>query len=275
LPIIAGILYAILTWPVLRWLWYEWWNNDYYGHGPLLLVVSALLLWRLTITKEPSTAAEQHTGTFDRYGVVLLAAAMLMYLWAFSNSALYLAALAAPIVLAGLIWTLGSWRLLRRLIFPILLLMLAVPLPFIERATLPLAMWTGVCSGGMLNWLGSDVVITGAAVTLPNTTLSIGAQCSGINSIISLLAVTIVAAYLFEGPLWGRLLLVAAAVPLAMLGNVLRVASLIVVAQQFGVDAAFDFYHTYSGIFFFGAVLVLLIPLMNLCQCKTLRPEFS
>lgn len=45
----------------------------------------------------------------------------------------------------------------------------------------------------------------------------------------------------------GKVVLVAMSVPLALLGNILRVANLIVVARFLGVDAAFTFYHDFSG----------------------------
>jgi exosortase/archaeosortase family protein len=66
---------------------------------------------------------------------------------------------------------------------------------------------------------------------------------------------------------------VAMAIPLAMLGNILRVASLLFVADSFGADAAFIFYHNYSGPAFFVVSLGLMLPLSRAFQCSTLRSE--
>ncbi|MBV7328833.1 exosortase/archaeosortase family protein [Chloroflexi bacterium TSY] len=148
-----------------------------------------------------------------------------------------------------------------------------IPLPFIDYATLPLALFTGICSSGLVRLLGLDVTIVGNAVTLPNADLVIGAQCSGINSMITLIALTTLAAYLFHGPWWGRILLVFCAIPLALLGNILRVSSLLFVARSYGVEVGFSFYHDYSGGVFFVVALVLLYPLAKLLQCRTLRSE--
>ena len=79
------------------------------------------------------------------------------------------------------------------------------------------------------------------------------------------------AAYLLDGPLWGRLALIGLAVPLAMLGNILRVASLLFVARIYSVEAAFLFYHDYSGLVFFVLILLLMAPLTRLLQARTLR----
>ncbi|MBK8048652.1 MAG: archaeosortase/exosortase family protein [Anaerolineales bacterium] len=110
-------------------------------------------------------------------------------------------------------------------------------------------MFTGVCAGGLVQVLGLDVLIVGNAVSLPNADLVIGAQCSGVNSLIALVALTVLVAYLFNGPTWSKIVLVLLAIPLAILGNILRVATLLYVARAWGADAAFTYYHDYSGIF--------------------------
>jgi exosortase len=266
IPLLSLALLALLTWPVWRWLWGEWWSNEYYSHGLLIIPLSAYLAWR----RWPPPAAR---GGGDSRGLALTAGGMGLFLFFITHKATYLAAFAMIVMLAGLVWTFGGLELLKRLAFPLGFLGLMVPLPFVERATLPLALWTGDCSGGLAGWLGLDVTITGAAITLPNTTLVIGAQCSGVNSIISLFTLTTLAAYALRGPLWGRLALMALAIPLAMLGNVLRVANLLFVAHYLGAEAAFRFYHDYSGPIFFVIALLLLIPLTRLLGCKTPRFE--
>jgi len=258
------ILLSLLTWPVWRWLWGEWWSNSYYSHGILILPVSAYLAWRRW---------RGETWQGDNRGLALTALGEGLFLFFVANKTYYLAAFAMLVALAGLVWTFGGLQLLRQLAFPLLFLGLMIPLPVVERATLPLALWTSACSGWLVRQLGLDATIVGTAVTLPNADLVIGAQCSGIQSLISLLSVTALFTYAVRGPGWGRLALLAAAIPLAMLSNILRVSSLIGVARYLGTDAAFSFYHDYSGPLFFLAALLLMVPLARLFQCKTLRFE--
>ncbi len=54
-----------------------------------------------------------------------------------------------------------------------------------------------------------------------------------------------------QGPWWGKLLLALSSIPIAILGNVIRVASLLGVANVWGADVGFKYYHDYSGIVFF------------------------
>lgn len=268
LPVVATLLFVALTWPIWRWLWGEWMGNEYYSHGVLILPVALFLAFqRLRLDKQGRQDPPQgHT-----IGIVLLGAALVAFIWFLNQKAYYLAAFAMIAMAGGLVWALGGTALLRKLLFPIGYLLLMIPLPFIDRITLPLALFTGVCAGGLVRLLGLDVNIIGNAVQLPNADLVIGAQCSGINSLIALTALMTLAAYVLNGPLWGRLALVLLSIPLAMLGNILRVASLLFVARSMGAQAAFVFYHDYSGLLFFLLVFLLMFPLTRLLQAHTLR----
>lgn len=265
---IVGVFFALLTWTVWRWLWGEWMGNNYYSHGVLIVPVALYLAWR-RIQLDRNWQWQRMTG--DNRGLLLLVVSLLLYLYFLNDRAFYLAAFAMIGLLIGLIWLFAGLPLLRKCFFPLGYLLLMVPLPFIERVTFPLALFTGVCSGALVRFLGMDITIVGNAITLPNANLVIGAQCSGVNSMIALTALNTLVAYVLVGPWWGRLTLVVAALPLAMLGNILRVANLLWIARWWGADAAFRFYHDYSGIVFFVIVLLLLIPLARLLQCKTLR----
>lgn len=260
--------FFLLTWPVWQWLWGEWMGNDYYSHGLLIPPVSLFLIVQ-RFRKDDALPWPPAGGS--NLGLLLLIPSLLLYLYFLNGKAYYLAAFAMIGMIGGIIWTLAGTETIRKLAFPVAYLVFMVPVPFIERSTLPLAMFTGVCSTGLVGLLGLEMTVVGNSVTLPNADLIIGAQCSGINSLIALLALTTLAAYLFDGPWWGRIGLVALSIPLAMLGNILRVASLILVAAWQGADAAFIFYHDYSGPVFFVLMLLLLIPLSRLMQVRTLR----
>jgi len=267
-PGLIIVAFALLTWPVWRWLWGEWMGNDYYSHGVLIVPVAVYLAWRrLQIHRHGSWA----TMSGDNVGLFVVAGSLAAYLYFLNGKAYYLAAFAMIGLLVGLVWVWAGRRVVGLLAFPLGYLTLMAPLPFIERATLPLAMFTGVCSGALVRFLGLDITIIGNAITLPNADLVIGAQCSGINSMITLTSLNALVAYVLAGPLWGRLAVVLLAIPLAVAGNILRVANLLFVARAWGAEAAFQFYHTYSGLLFFLLALLLLIPLTKLLQCKTLR----
>lgn len=245
-------------------------GNDYYSHGILIVPVSLFLAFQ-RFRHDPGLSWQRISGS--SLGLVLVAVSLAAYLFLLGNKAYYAAAFAVIGLIAGLVWTLAGITVLRKLAFPIVFLAFMIPLPIVERVTYPLALFTGVCSTGIAQFLGLELNVVGNAVSLPDTDLVIGAQCSGINSMISLTALAALAAYLLAGPLTGRLALVVMAIPLAMLGNILRVASLLFIADAFGSDAAFAFYHNYSGPAFFMVSLGLMLPLSRALRCSALRSE--
>ncbi len=271
LPLASILVFGLLTWPVWRWLWQEWMGNQYYSHGILIPLVTAYLIFQRWRNDEGFVW--QQSKAASRSGLLALAIFVILYLIALNGKAFYIAAFMMTGMIASLVWTFGGTDALRRLIFPLGYLILMIPLPFVESSTLPLAMFTGVCSGGLVQFLGLDVQIVGNSVTLPNADLVIGAQCSGINSLIALTALTALAAYILKGPLWGKFLIVLLAIPLAMFTNILRVSSLLFIARQYGADAGFTFYHDYSGPIFFIMAMALLYPLAKLLRFNELRMD--
>ena len=161
LPLIAALLFGILTWPVWRWLWSEWMANDYYSHGILIVPVSFFLVVQ-RFRNDDQLSYDPNRRSL--YGLLVLAVALLLYLYFLQNRALYLAAIAMIAMLAGLVWAIAGGAVLRKLAFPIGFLVLMVPLPQIDRVTLPLAMFTGVCSGTLVQFLGLDVTIVGLSL---------------------------------------------------------------------------------------------------------------
>ncbi|MBC8450210.1 MAG: exosortase/archaeosortase family protein, partial [Chloroflexi bacterium] len=203
---LVGVLLLALAFPTLRWLINQWLTNDYYSHGWLVLPVSGFLAWRQWPKGEREPA---------NVGLIPLGVGLAGYLLALLNKAYFLAGLALIVLLAGLVWFFLGTRALRRLAFPIGFLVFMVPLPFVERASLPLQLLTGSCSTAVARVVGVDATVRGAQVTLPNVDLVVGAQCSGLRSIVALFTLVAIFVYVLQGPWWGRLLLVLSAIPVA------------------------------------------------------------
>ena len=178
-------------------------------------------------------------------------------------------------MIAGLVWTFAGFPILRQLAFPIGFMILMVPLPFVDRATLPLALITGAVLGhtGHTGWVSTSL-FRGRQVTLPNANLVIGAQCSGINSVMALLALTALVAYAVKGTWTSRLLLIVGGrYPWQCWATSCGWRACCFVAHSWGTEAGFRFYHDYSGFVTFLLALLLIIPLARLLQCRTLRFE--
>ena len=206
-------------------------------------------------------------------GLIPLALGLGLYLTALSARAYFVASLAMILLIAGLVWFLLGTAALRRLWFPIAFLLFAVPLPFVEPLSVPMAQFTGGIAAGVVSLFGMPITVNGAQVTLPNASLVVGAQCSGLRSIVTLLTLVALVVFLVEGSWQAKTLLALSSIPIAIIGNVLRIASLFVVGNAWGVDAAFTYYHDYSGIVFFLSALGMLLLFSWVLGCREIRED--
>jgi exosortase len=140
--------------------------------------------------------------------------------------------------LTGLVWG-RSW--LQASFFPMFLFVFCIPLSAVsEIVTFPLRILVSKISVFIsATFLGIPVIRDGVQVFSPTGGFryEVAAACSGIRSLISLLALTLIYGFLsFRSP-WRKLLMVASCVPLAILGNVLRLTTVILVGEAFGQQA--------------------------------------
>ena len=266
---VIGLLLLALFYPTLRWLAGEWLGNDYYSHGPLVPVVSAFVAWRLW--RRWST--DQRRLAPGNAGLVLGLAGLLVYLYALVQRAYFVASLAMVAILAALVWALLGAATLRRMAFPLLFLLFMIPLPFVEPLSVPMAQITGAISAAVVKLSGVPIVVNGAQVTLPNAQLVVGAQCSGLRSIVTLFTLVGIVVFILHGPWPSKALLALSSIFIAAFGNVLRVTSLLGVAHVWGADAGFKYYHDYSGIVFFLSALALLLLFSRLLGCREIRED--
>ena len=267
--VLIGTLLLALFYPTLKWLFGEWLGNDYYSHGPLVPLISAFLAWRLWV-KWP---AEQRRIKPATIGLLPLSIGLIAYLYALLQRAYFVASLAMIVIIAGLVWYLLGTAALRRFAFPIGFLLFMVPLPFVEPLSVPLAQATGAVSAAIVRMFGVPITVNGAQISLPNAELVVGAQCSGLRSIVTLMTLVALVVFLVEGPWWKKLLLALSSIIIAAFGNIMRVASLLVVANTWGADAAFKYYHDYSGMVFFLSALALLLLFSWVLGCREIRDD--
>jgi exosortase len=143
--------------------------------------------------------------------------------------------------LTGLVWG-RAW--LRSTFFPYLLFAFCFPLGTLaDRITFPLRMLVSKISVGVADVMGIEVVRVGTQIMgVDGFNYDVAPACSGIRSLMALLALTTIFSFLTLRTTWKRALMILMALPLAVVGNVARVTGVIIVAQAFGQDAGTRFH---------------------------------
>jgi exosortase len=167
-------------------------------------------------------------------GLLILTAALMLHVagYAVQQPYLCIAALFAGIYgLTGLAWG-RAW--LRNSLFPFFLFMFSVPLGQRgESVTFPLRQLVSWLSEKTAHVLGIDVIRVGTQLfdSTGSYGFDVAAPCSGMRSLIAIfLLATIYGFFVFRSP-WKRLLLIALALPFAVLGNLARMMLIIGAAE--------------------------------------------
>jgi exosortase len=176
-------------------------------------------------------------------------------------------------LLVGILLFLEGWPRLRHWLFPLLFLAFMVPLPFVDLASPWLESFTAESATTLARLVGIAATHQGGEIALPNTTIVVGAPCSGLRSLVTMITVGVAWVYLVEGRLTAKAVMLAAVVPLVALSNVLRVTILLVVAVVLGEEAALTYYHDWSSPILFLMALGLLLVLGKSLGCSRIRDD--
>lgn len=265
--IIAGLV-ALLAYPTLVWLVKSWLSNPYYTHGFLVPPIAALLAWR----QWRHLKAEPHEGE-TWIGVLIAVASLAVVVWAMRWQNYAVAAFALVILIIGILLYLEGWPRLRHWLFPLLFLAFMVPLPFIDLASPWFESFTAQAATSLARFVGIDAVQQGGEITLPNTTVVVGAPCSGLRSLVTLVTVAVGWIYLVKGRLAAKAVMLAAVVHLVAFSNVLRVTILLAIAQLVSPEVALSYYHDWSSPILFMMALGLLLVLGKVLGCSQIRDD--
>ena len=266
--VLIAVLLALLAYPALVWLVRSWLNNPYYTHGFLIPPIAALLAWRQWryLRDEPQDG-------YNWVGLAVTIVSLAVIVWAMRWQNYFVSALALVALLAGLILFLEGWPRFKHWLFPILFLAFMVPLPFVDLASPWLESFTAGSATSLARLVGIDAVQQGGEITLPGTTLIVGAPCSGLRSLVTMVTVGVAWIYLVQGRPVAKAVMLLAIVPLVALSNVLRITLLLVVAELFGEEAALTYYHDWSSPILFLMALGLLLVLGKLLGCSQVRED--
>lgn len=272
LLLIAGALVFVYA-TVGGQLGREWWHDENYSHGLLVPFIAGYLLWDERFNLQHKTAQP----SFYLGGALVLAALAMLWLGV-AGAELYLQRLSLVVMLAGVAVYFWGATILRWVALPLFLLWLALPLPalILNRIAFPLQLFASRCALDAMQLLEIPVLRQGNVIellprgALTTKKLEVAEACSGIRSLMALVMLATVWAYLsrpgrnqpppsddgkndgWRGVLrsfdfWRGVFLVATAVPIAIVTNALRVSGTGVLAHFYGLRMAEGFFHTFSG----------------------------
>jgi len=276
----AALVFTYAT--VLIKLGHDWWTDENYSHGLLIPFIIGFIVWS---QRERLRQTDSRPAT--RAGIAAVAIS-LFALWAGTAGAeLYLQRTSLALMLAGIALYFGGTRALKVLIVPLILLLLAIPIPAIifNKIAFPLQLFASRCAVWAMSVFDIPVLRQGNVIELmplgarETKKLEVVEACSGIRSLMTLVTLAVVFAYFTHPPtgktsvssgaakllqkvksfgFWRSTVIVASAVPIAILTNAGRVSGTGILARYYGTRVADGFFHTFSGWVIYVVAFLLL-----------------
>jgi exosortase len=267
--VIAGLV-AGLYGPLLIQMIVQWWQDPDYSHGFVVPLFVGYVLYQRRhqlrqVPLEPSNL-----------GLPVMLGAIGLLLAGSLGAELFVARFSLLFLIGGMLLFFAGWKMLRAVAFPLAFLALMIPLPAIiyNQVTFPLQLLASRVSSSGLELVGVPVLREGNVLVLPNYSLEVVEACSGIRSLMSLIALAVAYGYFVEKRNWVRITLVVLMVPIAVASNAMRVMGAGVLTYWFGPRAAEGYFHLFQGwLIFVSAVACMLLVHWLLSHLTPLRRE--
>ncbi len=248
------------TQSVFTWLESAWNGETDYEHGILFpFVIAGLVIYQLKNLRKAA-------GYGSYWGLAAIFVGALLYAISYRTFQPRIAAGALPFLLWGGCYFLWGWRVAKILAFPFFFFWLAVPLPSFQQATTHLQLLATSLAHHGSSLFGVDTRVVGTTI-LPVTgdwkPLDIATGCSGIRSLMALLMISSAWAYVAKIKTWQKVVLFSSALPLAIIGNALRVTSIFVIAEYGDAEWAAGTWHDWSGLLLFYPFSLLLLLILH------------
>jgi len=254
--LLFGALFLLIFWPTFVWMAQRFDAADsFYSHGWLIPFATGWLVWQ-----RRNRLPTQRLGSF--WGLALLIPSLVVHTLATWWRLHFVSGFAMLGVVWGLVWTLWGAQMLWQLRFPLLFLLFMVPLPGILLIFISFKMklFAAMLATHVVSWVGIPAQQAGSTIHVPGVSVIVDDACSGLRSLISLIALSILWTSLMGSGSrwWHKLTMVAASIPVALAANMVRIVVLLLLSAIYGPHIAEGFLHYGSGVVVFGVALAIL-----------------
>ena len=267
-PVMLMSLTTALIWPALLHAFDVWSTVDEFSFGFFVLPVVSVLIWCRR------RALIESVGRGAPAGLLVVIASLTLYLVGHRLGINALAGVAVSPLLWGMAVYLWGWGAGRVLAFPLGFLVFGLGLfrGLLHSVGFAMQGVTAHGAGELARAVGLTVDRDGLVLRSDQFAFVVAEQCSGMSSLVSLLALALLWTYVARGTLPARLGILLSVGPLVLLANIVRVTLVLLVAEYFGQETAIGFFHGASSLVLFGAALGGLLLVSRVVGCRT--PDF-
>ena len=260
--ITIGCLMALAYHAIIPVMVKQWYTDENYSHAFLVPFIAGYFLYLRRDSLKAASVSPWNPGL----AVIILGLVQLTF--GFLAGEYFTMRSSMIVLLAGIVLFLFGLEVFRQTLLPLGYLLFMVPLPYIvyNAVAFPLKLFVTRVSVHVLKLIGIVVVREGNIIMFPSITLEVADACSGMRSLVSLIALAVAYAFFKKTTTTGRSIIIASAVPIAVFTNSLRVIVTGVLAQRWGAEAASGFFHEFAGLFVFVVAMAVLMGIGRLVK---------
>jgi len=248
--------FAYGTLSTARWAWEAWNPEGEQAYGRMVALITAALFF---YHREKLKQAPPGGSTL---GLVALGTGILLFVLAVRCLNPRIALAATPFLIYGAVGFVWGSAAARIILFPCAFLVFMIPVAALEQATSNLQFIITGAVGALSHLAGIAILAVGTTLTATDGSFNfeIAEGCSGIRSLTAMTMLTAVYVHLTQDRLWKKVIVFSCAPFFAIVGNIARIFSIVLVAKYYDPVKAAGIYHDESG----PISIVLAIPAMLL-----------
>ena len=251
----------------LIWLYERYVAVDsYYSHGFLIPFVTLFLIWHKR--KELATA----NWIYSKWGLALIIFALFVHIASLLTGVFFISGFTLLLLVFGIVLFLFGKEFIKKILFPLSFLIFMFPLPLVAVNAISFPMKMFVTKSVVLIlrvFLKIPIRNEGFQIFFPNGTLTVENPCSGLRSLIVILALGSIFSYFLKANIEKKVLFFLLAAPVAVFSNMIRVVLLSLAVYIYGSKVADGFFHDFTGYLVFIISFIALYSFWRRFQCKS------
>ncbi|MDB6174711.1 MAG: eight transrane protein EpsH [Chthoniobacteraceae bacterium] len=242
-----------------RWAWLSWNAENNQEHSVVILPISIFLLWYhrnklAAAPKQPSNA-----------GLWLIGAGLLSFVLSVRALQPRLAVFALPLLVLGIVWFLWGKQVARVCLFPCVFLLFMIPIGGLVQGTVSLQLLVSSVCNVLASIVGVKIEASGTTIRSLDGSFNfeIAEGCSGIRSLMAMITLTALYVHFTQREIWKKIVVFGGSIIFAVIGNIGRIFTVILVARFISPKLAGGIYHDYSGFIFFPIAVAAMVSFGN------------
>lgn len=230
------------------------WSRDEFSHGFLLPFLALLMIWHLIAGWDKQACPHW-------LGIIVIGISLGLLFIGEISTFRQLTYFSMVLVILGLSLTYLGKTITKRLTPAFVLLLFAVPIPFIIYNPISLSLKLLSTSMGvfLIDFFGYSVYQDGNIIDLGTFKLQVVDACNGLRYLFPIGSFGFLIAYLTKDALWKKIVIFVSVAPITIIMNAFRIAIIGVTVNTWGIEAAEGFLHLFEGFFVFMVCIALLI----------------